>query len=219
MQSQKHGFVFENCIKETVFGIPYEKNNTDKYDVPCEKNCLNNNENISIKTTGGKGIDCSDIIRFYNYDFDKDNKIIVIKYFQCGDDKTIKNIYEINYNKECHNLLFGNVPINELIDYVNFVKSIPPGEVSSDIKKDYKEKKKLLQSTYSMKIKISPKVDSKSQRRVQCSIPKFEELLSDFIEYKSENNKPNVIRNKEIILSINSPKRKRNSKEIKINLQ
>ena len=76
-QSQSHGFIWENSIK-TIFNLPSEINNTSKYDIPCEINIFNPNENISIKTTGGTSIDCGDILRFYNYDFDKENTIIVI---------------------------------------------------------------------------------------------------------------------------------------------
>ena len=63
-----------------------------------------------------------------------------------------------------------------------------------------------------MQINISPKVDSKSQRRVQCSIPAFDNNLKKFITYSSSNDKPNVIRDIEIPVSIISKPRIRNSK-------
>ena len=63
-----------------------------------------------------------------------------------------------------------------------------------------------------MRINISPKVDSKSQRRVQCSIPKFNDSLKNYITYSSTNDRPNVIRDIEIPLSIISKTRTRNSK-------
>jgi hypothetical protein len=49
--SQSHGFDWENEIRKDIFYLPQEVNNTDKYDVPKEKNILDENENISIKTT------------------------------------------------------------------------------------------------------------------------------------------------------------------------
>ena len=125
MQSQKHGFTFENSTRETIFDLPVEKNNTDKHDIPKQKNKYNKNENCSIKTTGSKTIYCSDILRFYNYDFNEQNRIIVIKYKQTQTEKIVENIYEIDYNSECHKLLFGNLPKEIIQKYVENVKSIP----------------------------------------------------------------------------------------------
>jgi len=97
-QSQKHGFIWENEIRKKIFKMNSEINNTDKYDIPCCKNILNSNENVSIKTTGSENIYCSDILRFYDYEFKKKikNTIIVIKYKQQDNKKIIEKIYEIN---------------------------------------------------------------------------------------------------------------------------
>ena len=127
-QSQKHGFSWENDIRSGVFDLPQEKNNTDKHDIPKSKNKYNENENCSIKTTGSKTICCSDILSFYNYDFTEQNTIIVVLYEQTKTHKVVKNIYEINYNAECHKLLFGDLPKEVIQDYVTKVKSIPTNE-------------------------------------------------------------------------------------------
>lgn len=78
-------------------------------------------------------------------------------------------------------------------------------------KKYLNEKKKLSKNSL---IQINPKVDSK-QSRVQCSIPNFETTLQNFIRYMSSCEYPNLIRNKEIALSIESLRRKRNNKSAK----
>ena len=96
-QSQNHGFIFENSIRKNVFNLPIESNNTDIHDIPKEKNKFNSNENCSIKTTGSDKIFCSDILRFFNYDFNEKNTIIVIAYKQTDTHKIIENIYEIDY--------------------------------------------------------------------------------------------------------------------------
>ena len=212
--SQLHGFIIENDIKENVFGLEYEKNNTDRHDIPKEKNKYDENENCSIKTTGSNTIDCSDIFSIYSYDFNDKNTIIVYKYKQIdGNYKKLENIYEINYNKECHKRLFGDLPIDVLKEYVDLVKSIQKKINKDELKKysrHYLAVKEKIQTEYNMKIRISPKVDSKSQRRVQCSIPDFPNLLKDFIVYKSDSEKPNMLRGKEIVLQFLSPKRIRN---------
>lgn len=211
-QSQKHGFIWENEIKKYVFDLPEDNNNTDIHDIPAEKNKFNKNENISIKTTKSLTICCGDIKRFFSYDFTKKNTIIVIHYKQKGIVKTIKNIYEINYTKECHKLLFGSLSYNEIEQYITNVKNIPKNISRIDAKNNFNyivEKKDLTQK-HKCNILINPKVDSKTQRRVQCSIKNFNVLLKEFITYKSSSEKPNILREKEIKNNINSPPRKRN---------
>ena len=96
-QSQKHGFIWENNIRETVFLLSSETNDTNIHDIPCDQNPFDSNENISIKTTGSNTIYCGDILRFFNYNFNTHkNTILVIKYRQISGNKTIQNIYEID---------------------------------------------------------------------------------------------------------------------------
>ena len=210
-QSQKHGFIFENSVRENTFELPKESNNIDKHDIPKSKNKFDENENCSIKTTGSLMIYCGDILRFYNYNFTEKNTIIVIKYKQTKTEKIIENIYEIDYNPECHKLLFGNLPKVVIEDYVKNVKSIPTHIKGKEAKKmfDYIVEKKNLKKEYTNIIQINPKVDS-SQSRVQCSIPNFEITLRDFIKYKSISSKPNILRGTEIVAKIESSKRQRN---------
>ena len=214
MQSQKHGFIFENEIRTKVFNLNSTENDTNKYDIPCNKNQLNKNENISIKVTGNNTICCGDILRFYDYDFNNINTIILIKYKQESNLKIVKNIYEINYNKECHKLLFGDLPLDILKEYIFNVKNIPKNIKTREAKThfNYISEKKKIQKEYNLKIQINPKVDSSTQRRVQCSITNFETLLKDFITYKSTDDKP-ICRDKEIISQIESNKRIRKKKK------
>jgi len=216
-QSQKHGFTFENEIREKVFNLSQESNDRNIHDIPCEKNKFDTNENISIKTTGSQIICCGDILRFYNYNFNNKNTMIIIQYIQTETHKTIRNIYEIDYNMECHKILFGNLTEDEIKTYVEGVKSIPSSVKGSEAKNiyNYLYEKKKLSKKYNNIIQINPKVDS-SQSRVQCSITNFEKTLKKFITYKSSDENPNIIRDKEIIMSIESGKRTRISKRNQI---
>lgn len=211
-QSQKHGFIVENSIRELVFNIQKKVNDTNTHDIPKEENIFNSNENCSIKTTGSNTICCSDLLRFYKYNFDEKNTIIVVKYKQSDDQiKTVVKIYEINYNEECHKKLFGNLPEETIREYVDNVKSIPTKTKGQDAINiyDYKNEKKKLENLYPHKITINPKVNS-TQSRVQCSITNFEETLKEFITYKSPSDVPNLVRNKKIPLLIESNPRNLN---------
>lgn len=211
-QSQSHGLFWDSEIREKCFELPSCKNDTTKYDICCEKNKFDNNENVSIKTSGGKNIDCGDILRFYEGDFDKKYTIILIKYKQNEEKKILCEILEIDYNKKLRDILFGTTPKKMLEGYVKYIKDIPHGEVSEEIKKIYKVCKNKMQKEYNMKINISPKVDSHSQRRVQCSIPNFDKLFEIYPEFIISRTIEPLVRGVKITSEIISCPRVRKSK-------
>ena len=210
-QSQAHGFTIENDIKEKVFGITEQNvNNTNIHDIECEQNKFNKNENISIKTSCSACVECGDIIRIFKYDFTRQNTIILVLLAQSSPtEKTIKEVIEINYTEKLHNLLFGSITLEELEEYVNLVKSIPSGKNTD---KTYLKNKKELQQKHQMNLSINPKVDSKSQRRVQCKIPL--KLFEQYPEYILYRNTEAIVREVEITKTIQSSPRKRSKKEI-----
>lgn len=208
-QSQAHGLFWDNEIREKVFGLPKCKNDTKKYDICCQENKFNNQENISIKTSSNNNIDCGDILRFFNGDFTNKYTIILLRYVQLDNFKKLKEIIEINYTEELRNYLFGSITENILEEYVNLIKSIPRGPVSIDIKNSYKKQKIKLQQEYGMYINISPKVDSNSQRRVQCSIPKVDQILEKFPNTIISKTEEPVLRGVMITSIINSARRLR----------
>jgi hypothetical protein len=126
--------------------------------------------------------------------------------------KRIKEIIEIEYNMDLRNYLFGTITEPILNQYVTQIRSIPHGPVSEDVKKTYKSKKIELQTKYNMKINISPKVDSKTQRRVQCSIPKVDNLLELFPQLIISKTVDPIIRDVLITEKIQSGPRVRNTK-------
>ena len=211
-QSQAHGLFWDNEIREKVFGLPKCKNDTKKYDICCEENKYNNTENISIKTSSNNNIDCGDILRFFNGDFDNNYTIILIRYVQLNNQKKINEIIEINYNLELRNYLFGSITEDILTNYVNLIKAIPNGPVNTEVKQNYKKQKTQLQNEYNMRINISPKVDSKTQRRVQCSIPKVNDILIKFPQNIISRTIKPIIKGIEITSCIYSEPRKRTKK-------
>jgi hypothetical protein len=138
---------WDNEIREMVFGLDACKNDTKKYDICCSENKFNSTENVSIKTSSNNNIDCGDILRFFNGDFTNKYTIILIRYAQLETSKNIKEIIEIDYNLELRNYLFGTIPEETLIKYVNGIKIIPSGIVKSDIKETYKKLKSCFTKT------------------------------------------------------------------------
>ena len=211
-QSQSHGLFWDNEIRVKVFGLSQCVNDTKKYDIEAEENKFDPEENISIKTSSNNNIDCGDICRFFNGDFTKKYTIILIRYKQASDTKSVKEIIEIAYTPALRDHLFGSISLNSLEQYVAFIKSIPNGTVIEDVKKEYKMRKVALQKEHNMCINISPKVDSGSQRRVQCSIPKVDQLLEQFLELIISRTTEPIVRNVIISKEIQSCPRVRKPK-------
>jgi hypothetical protein len=211
-QSQAHGLFWDSEIREKVFDLEACKNDTKKYDICCNENKFNASENISIKTSSNNNIDCGDILRFFNGDFTNKYTIILLRYKQIDDTKQIKEVIELDYNIEFKNYLFGNITEDILTQYVNYIKAIPHGPVSEDIKNNYKTLKNKFQKEYNMNINISPKVDSKNQRRVQCSIPKLDNILLLMPQLIISRTSNAIIRGISITSQIISSARKRNIK-------
>jgi len=208
-QSQAHGLFWDNEIRVKVFQLPQCKNDTKKYDIEASENCFDSEENVSIKTSSNNNIDCGDICRFYNGSFSQKYTIMLIRYTQQGAFKRIKEIIEINYCQELRDYLFGTITEAELQEYVLMIKAIPKGSVADEVKIAYKTRKNELQIQNNMKINISPKVDSGSQRRVQCSIPKVDQLLTQFPELVISRTSEAVIRGESISAQIQSAARSR----------
>lgn len=213
-QSQSHGLIWDSEIREKVFKLPKCINDTKKYDIDCSDNIYCPDENVSIKTTSSTNIDCGDIQRFYNNDFteNKYTNIIIIIYKQDANIKKIIEIIEFKYNEEIRNFLFGTITKEEIEEYNKSIKSIPKGPVSPEIKTNYIKMKQELQSRHNMFINISPKVDSKSQRRVQCSIPKIHDLFARFPSHIISRTDKATVKNVAITSMITSTKRIRNKK-------
>tara|TARA_B100000035_G_scaffold310798_1_gene319238 strand:- start:74 stop:1216 length:1143 start_codon:yes stop_codon:yes gene_type:complete len=203
-QSQGHGFVWENDIREKVFGLKKNKNDTNVHDISSEE--LGTTENISIKATSCDTVYCGDIIRYaFGYDFREKHTMMIVKYKQTGDTKTISCVYEIDYTKEMNTYLFNNIKKEDLVKYIETIKR-------EGRNFNYKSEARRLENDNNLKATIHPKVDSGKQRRVQTSfkITQIERDLPQCVKYKSPSDKPNLIRDKEITLSIKSGVRARN---------
>jgi hypothetical protein len=160
-ESQAHGKINENNIRKEVFGLEPGENHISEYDINSDENTITHN-NGSIKTTGGNTVYCSDIERFIK----SDGVMIVSQYEQTAENtKTIKKTYLFWLNDK-HSDEINKLNINAISEYVKKVKSLPRGKIQPD-QRFYKEEKKCLETDY---FKIHPKVDSKNQRRVQCSL-------------------------------------------------
>ena len=150
----------------------------------------------SIKTTNGNKIDCGDILRRRQ---ETDYNLVVGVYSQAGDNKVFHTEYTFFIRPEHESILWGKMNYNLLAEYVDYIKNIPAGKQAQQ---ETKAKRTVLKNCITDKnalIKIHPKVDSKKQRRVQCSL-KIKQLIKAGIDYKVTT----------IRETVHSPKRKFN---------
>lgn len=208
-QSQSHGYTIEQQIVENIFNNEFVNNDTKPHDIEKNDNKYDNRENISIKCSVSDTIYCGDCRRIINYDFGENNTIMMVFLKQVGDNKIIKEIIEIDYNKKLYDLFLGQAKKCEIEEYILEVKKIATNVKGLEAKKQFdyiKEKKKIKTGL----LNINPKVDS-SQTRVQCSF-NIKNIPKEFIKkrYLSKNKEFIRCRDGIIKTNYNSPKRTRN---------
>ena len=212
-ESQEHGNIMEKIFQKEIFLMSDEDissyGQTAIHDIS-SKHTQNSQfcsgMDVSIKTSGCKSIDCGDVIRFIE---SSDNtKLICVFYKQESDYKTASKTISFDIRELIDILLPEDKEDwkQKVKEYVSYVKSIPPGECDQSLY-PYKKKKESLCLKH---FNIAPKVDSKSQRRVQCSINmKAIEGLPSYEEFEGGK-----FHDKEFTKKIYSPPRSRNGMTI-----
>jgi len=139
--------------------------------------------NASIKSTGKKTVECADILKRME---EVEYRLIVGCYKQQGSNKVFHTEYEFFVTPEDYPKLWGSMTYENVKPFVDYVKSIPHGR---EAQKNTLKERKILQEQIQCKnslMRINPKVDSKKQRRVQCSF-KLDEMLSSGIKYTKKD--------------------------------
>ena len=186
MEEQNHGVVFESRIILAHTGVTkdeYQSKLKSAYtaSMDIQKGILSD-KNYSVKACKeAKKIYCGDALRFYAHCRDDDFTIIMGAWKQTS--KTMKTFYqiiEVDISKDKFSELWSDVEESALENFVNYVKSIPSGKQGQlDNKSKWKKLRDELYKDNQGLIRIDAKIDSKSQRRVQCSIG-VSDLLKNF---------------------------------------
>lgn len=178
---QRHGFDFENWVKQAFFA-EFNASYTQKWDVPGEANYSAKIPNelqhlpVSIKTCKfGSPIGFGDALRQYKNN--EDFLLIVGFWQQSGSYKNFVAVEGVKITTNVWKSLF--LPLN-LVDLTLLDSTIKNTELHySEVRimaKELKSSDKFKQT----KIILNPKIDSKTQRRLQCSLP-FNIFWQDFV--------------------------------------
>lgn len=170
---QSHGFTFEKWVRDHFFG-GYVGSYMQKWDVDPAHNLYDQvppefrHLPVSIKTAKiGTPIGLGDVLRQRQIDHD----FLMITGFWQQHTRTEKWIIDIGYvafSADLWDKLWGQLSLSELRFIDAIVKDT--GEHYSSVRqraKQWKQQPAVQSST----IVINPKIDSKTQRRIQCSLP------------------------------------------------
>jgi|TARA_B100000902_G_C27006131_1_gene762313 hypothetical protein len=145
--------------------------------------------NGGIKTTSSNTVCCSDIQRMYGHE---DYTLIVGVYDQVDNKKVFHTEYEFYIKKEDFSKLWGNTSVEKLNEYVNKVKAVEYGkEAQTEYQKVAEVWKQGVVDDNAL-FAINPKVDSKKQRRVQCSLH-IDKLIGVGVKYTKKDIKYTVV--------------------------
>jgi len=206
MENQKHGFLVEDEIRRVVFGLTEKSQYTSIHDIDKRHNIFDSNENISIKTITGNGSLCMGCPRrIFLYPERELHTCILVRLKQDGESKVVTEIMEISLDDKA--ALFGELTIDDIQEYMTYIRKIPCGKVDLATKREIHQKKEVLNRKSGI-IQFNPKVDSNTQRRVQCSISKLKSH-PELVKYSSTVP---IIRGIEIASSFLSGIRKRHGR-------
>ncbi len=185
---QRHGFDFENWVKETFFA-EFKANYTQKWDVPNEANCLPTIPKtlrhlpVSIKTCKfGSPIGFGDALRQFKND--EDFLLIVGFWKQNENYKNFLAVEGVKVTADEWRKLFLPLGLADLTILDSTIKTLELHY--SEARKRAKEIKNS-DKFQSAKIVLNPKLDSKTQRRLQCSLP-FQVFWHDYAHKESYQN-------------------------------
>ena len=173
VEVQFHGFSFERWARNTFFG-KYLGNYMQKWDIPASENKKEEvpiewrNFPVSIKTAKwGSPVGLGDAIRQRNIN---ESFVMIAGFWRqiTPQEKWFKEIGVVKFHPEFWNSLWGAISLAMLREMDSKIKDLRLHY--SDARKVAKQWKSQLVISGS-KIVINPKIDSKKQRRIQCSLP------------------------------------------------
>ena len=184
MEVQAHGNYYEDLKTRQITGLSKveydalkESGYTSGMDIM--KGLLSVND-YSIKTTGTNVVDCGDILRRRQ---ETKYNLVVAVWEQVGMTKIFHTEYTFYITPSDTLKLWGNMTYERIKEYDDYIKSIPAGKAAQQASKAKREIFKTATEDKNALFTINPKVDSKKQRRVQCSL-KIKQLIKAGIEHK-----------------------------------
>jgi len=169
---QQHGLVLETWVRDTFFEGYKPGSYTQKWDIPASANKLHGGIPVNPKAAKyGTPVDLGDALRQIKID---EPFVLVVGFWrQEGDEKRFVNLIAPRIDPAAWKKLWGPVTLADLrrLDAVIKDKALTPAEARAAAQK-IKNAPPFTQSV----IVVNPKIDSKGQRRLQCSL-RFDDVF------------------------------------------
>ncbi len=211
METQKHGFVFENKLILPLYahdismisGIKY----TSRYDLDKKDNKYG--FNLQVKSTSRKNSVCmADVCRVYE-DVCEGYHLLVVVYTQENKKKKVGEIVEVDLTGMTKEL-FGDVTMRDIRRLDRCIKKVPQKRSpTEEERKDIYDLRDEIQSRiYDTGgcIHLDPKCNSQ-QSRLQCSFNKFQDFLDSYPDRIVAKSEGGMFRGSSIHYEIESDKR------------
>lgn len=163
---QHHGLVFEQWVRDTFFAGYRPPNYTQKWDIPAAANTAHGGVPVNPKAAKyGTAVDLGDALRQFRID---EPFVLVIGFWrQAGDEKRFVNIVAPQIDPATWQKLWAPITLADLqrLDAVIKDKSLTPAQARAAARK-IKNAPPFSEAI----MVVNPKIDSKTQRRLQCSL-------------------------------------------------
>ncbi|MBL9189613.1 MAG: hypothetical protein JNK23_19185 [Opitutaceae bacterium] len=173
---QQHGLVFEQWVRDTFFAGYRPPSYTQKWDIPAAANLHHGGVPVNPKVAKhGTPVDLGDALRQFVID---EPFILVVGFWrQEGDEKRFVNIIAPRVDPAAWRKLWGPITRADLdrLDAVIKDRSLTPAQARAAAQK-IKSAPPFTQAT----IMLNPKIDSQTQRRLQCSL-RFEDVFAHLV--------------------------------------
>lgn len=165
--NQLHGKTIEDRVKSVYPGASEHKSSiTAHFDIEGVFD-LEYSLPTSVKTSKSDVIELADARRFLANE--QPFRLLVFKYKQVAGNKVVQDVHEYLIDCETLQRLKGELNHEIVNNFHNHIMSYKVGEHLS-ARKYAREYNKMLKQGYISAIILNPKIDSKNQRRLQCSI-------------------------------------------------
>lgn len=170
--SQMHGKSFENAVKSANGIFSYatadrKRTPNSRFDIAAEDD-KERGIPTSIKSTGSDSVSLSDARRFWESFNFAPYRMLIGKYHQENDKKIYGEIHEFILREKYRSALLGEVTQSEIEDFHNGLKNFGKGQ-HLEAREWHRKQNQDLSERLGI-VYLNPKVDSKTQRRLQCSV-------------------------------------------------
>ncbi len=165
-ERQHHGVIFEKWVRDTFFDGYQPESYTQKWDIPADRNTNFGGIPVNPKATRfGSPVDLGDALR--QFAINEPFWLVIGFWDDTPEGRLMVNIVAIRVEPATWRRLWGGITLSDLeaLDEVIKDRSLTPEEARAAAA-TIKNRPPFTEA----KMTVNPKIDAKTQRRLQCSL-------------------------------------------------